>query len=475
MTRRIALAILLTVWAVLVAGCLVAYATVRWAMIAQFDQSLIAKASSVPELSRVPPGSPPRREAPAPAPPSPSPSPSPSPAPSPAPSVDRYVIKADTGVSVSPAGGGLILSDAQPLDASLSRLADGTPMRNVVVRGTARAPDGRPIGVTVAYWSDASNLYRLLDRLAVAFVVFGIAAGLLTAWVALWVSRAALRPLHATAEVIGEINPRNLHRRIDARRLPPELVPMATRLNDMLERIERAYAQRHQFLADASHELRTPVAALVTTMEVSLRHPRQAEAYRSALESSLGDARLLRRLVERLMEQCRADELTHDEPALEVDLSPLLVGCANQVSVLASERGVAVRAEVPPTLKVTTQPQRVRSIVTNLLANAVEYNRPGGSVELTVVPNASLIHFTIRDTGVGIPAEHLPHVFEPFYRADRARSGQPGHLGLGLSLVRSHVAALGGDVRVESTPGVGTTFHVDVPAGGSGNGDHRGA
>jgi heavy metal sensor kinase len=359
-----------------------------------------------------------------------------------------------------------------PSGASFTTLADGTPMRTVLVRGVARTPDGRSIGVTVAYWSDASHLFRLLNRLAAAFAVFGVVAGLLAAWVALAVSRAALRPLHETAAVIREISPRDLHRRIETARLPPELVPMASRLNEMLERIERAYGQRHQFLADASHELRTPVAALVTTIEVSLRHPRQAEAYRATLESCLSDARLLRHLVERLMEQCRAEELSHDEEVRDVDLAPLLNQCAAQAAVLGRERDVDVRAEVPASVRLMTQPQRLRSVVTNLLSNAVEYNRPGGRVDLIVRPNDQLLHLTVRDTGPGIAERHLPHLFEPFYRADQARSVQPGHLGLGLSLVRSHVEALGGSVRVESRVGEGTTFHVELPAtsrGGNGS------
>jgi heavy metal sensor kinase len=474
MTRRIALAILLTVWAALVAGCLVAYTTVRWALIEQLDRSLMNKASGVAELARVPPGMATRPAVGAAA-----ATPTTRPATRSAfasrarAPVDRYVVKTDKDFSVSKPAGGMVLADPELLEASFSALADGTPTRNVLVRGVAEGPDGRPLPVTVAYISDASHLFRLLDRLALAFAAFGIAAGLLAALVALWVSRAALRPLHATADVIGEISPRNLHRRIDARQLPPELVPMASRLNEMLERIERAYVQRHQFLADASHELRTPVAALVTAVEVSLRLPRAAEAYRGTLESCLSDARLLRQLVERLMEQCRADELSHDEPTEDVDLAPLLTQCADQAAVLARELGVAVRADVPPSLHLTTQPQRLRSVVTNLLSNAVEYNRPGGRVELTVRPNAQFIHLTVRDTGPGIAAEHLPHLFEPFYRADRARTVSPGHLGLGLSLVHSHVAALGGSVRVESTPGEGTAFHVDVPVGPGGRAEQR--
>jgi heavy metal sensor kinase len=450
MTRRIALAILLTVWAVLVAGCVVAYATVRWALIEQLDQSLVNKASALPELTRVPAGAVTR------------------PAPVPDPRVDRYTITDENGVLVSPTAGGMVLSQVTLLDASFSELADGTPMRNVWVQGVARRPKGGGIGVTIGYSANASHLFRLLNRLALAFSTFGVGAGLLAALVALRVSRAALRPLRETADVIGEISPRNLNRRIDARRLPPELVPVATRLNEMLDRIERAYVQRHQFLADASHELRTPVAALVTTIEVSLRHPRGAEAYRSTLDSCLSDARLLRQLVERLMEQCRADELSHDEAVEEVDLAPLLDQCAQQATVLASERGVDVRSEIPEHVPVKIQPQRLRSIIVNLLSNAVEYNQPGGRVELLVRPNGQFIHLTVSDTGPGIAAEHLPHLFEPFYRADRARSVQPGHLGLGLSLVRSHVSALGGEIRVESRVGEGTAFHVDVPVNRNG-------
>lgn len=451
MTRRIALAILLTVWAVLVAGCVVAYATVRWALVAQLDQSLIAKASTLPELARVPAGLPTTQ-----------------PAPPAAPRLDRYRINADNGVRISPPAGGVVLSNVVPSGASFSELADGTRLRTIVVRGVAATPDGRSVGVTVFYQADASHLFRMLNRLAGAFAAFGVGAGLVAAWVALAVSRAALRPLHETAAVIGEISPRALDRRIETSRLPPEIVPMASRLNEMLERIERAYAQRHQFLADASHELRTPVAALVTTIEVSLRHPRTADAYRNTLDSCLADARLLRQLVERLMEQCRADELSHDEAVEEVELAPLLGQCAAQAGVLGRERDVDVRSDIPPDVRITTQPQRLRSVVTNLLSNAVEYNRPGGRVDLLVQPNAQFIHLTVRDTGPGIAEGHLPHLFEPFYRADQARSVQPGHLGLGLSLVRSHVEALGGSVRVESRVGEGTTFHVDIPTGGGG-------
>jgi signal transduction histidine kinase len=457
MTRRIALAILLTVWAILIVGSGAAYLAVRWALIDQLDESLVAKASSLPALARF--HSPaaaaePRVES---GPASPT-------------AGDRYVIKSPTGQTLSAPAGGFALTDSTLLSASFSTLGDGTRMRSVTLRGAARGPDGAPVPVTITYQSSAGPLDRRLDRLALGFGVFGLGAGLLTGLVALGVSRSALRPLHATADVIGTIEPSHLDRRIDPTKLPPELLPMASRLNEMLAKIEAAYAQRHQFLANASHELRTPVAALVTTAEVSLRRPREAEAYRRTLESCLSDARLLRELVERLMEQCRADTLTHDEKPETVDIVPLLNQCADQAAALAGERDMRVGRDMPPAFVVTTQPQRLRSVVINLLSNAVEYNRPGGTIDLAVQPNGRYLHVTVKDSGQGIAAEHLPHLFEPFYRADRARSGQDGHLGLGLSLVQAHVAALGGKIRVESTVGEGTTFTVDLPLNGLPNG-----
>jgi signal transduction histidine kinase len=457
MTRRIALAILVTVWAILIAGCATAYLTIRWVLIDQLDRSLETRASALPELTRLA-GSGNEEEA----------------RPSPAPAVtgglstprgDRYLIRDATGKTLSPPAGGLADSNVRKVTAHFTTLADGKRMRSLTLEARVRGPGGAVAPVSIVFQGSAEALFQTLGRLAVSLTLFGITAGLLTALVALWVSRRALRPLHATADVIGTIDSSNLHRRIEVAQLPPELIPMATRLNEMLARLERDYAHRQQFLADASHELRTPVAALVTAAEVALRHPREAQAYRRALESCLGDARLLRRLVERLMEQCRADTLTHDEKPQQIELVPLLDDCADQAAVIAAERQVAVERSLPERFWLTTQPRRLRSIVTNLLSNAVEYNRPGGSVELVAEVVGESLRISVRDTGPGIEPGHIPHLFEPFYRADKARSLEVGHLGLGLSLVHSHVKAMGGEIEVESTPGKGTTFEVRIPLG----------
>jgi two-component system OmpR family sensor kinase len=296
-------------------------------------------------------------------------------------------------------------------------------------------------------------------------------AALTSGLIAFKVATAALRPLHHAAQIIGSIDERSLDRRIDSSRLPPELAPVATTLNAMLARLEDATQRRRQFLADASHELRTPVAALATTLEVALRRPREAAEYRRSLETCLTDARLLRQLVEALMTQARSELAVRDEPLEKVQLQPLLDQCAEVAVGLAQGKQVQVKVQGGPALHVLTQTARLRSILLNLLSNAVEYNNPGGEVMLCARQRTSEgpddlgageLVIEVQDTGPGIAPEHLPRLFEPFYRIDRARESS-GHLGLGLFLVQAHVKALGGECAVRSKLGEGTVFEVRLP------------
>ncbi len=248
---------------------------------------------------------------------------------------------------------------------------------------------------------------------------------------------------------------------------------MADRLNEMLARLQVAFDQRRQFLGDASHELRTPVAALMTNLEVTLRRERPAADYRVALGHCLTDARLLKELVERLMEQVRSETLDHDEPAAAVDVSRVLDECADMAAALGQEREIRVIRSFAPGITLSAPPHRFRSVVTNLLSNAVEYNRPGGSIEIQCGRNGHGFVLSVRDTGVGIAAEQLPHVFQPFYRADQVRQRDSGHLGLGLALVKAHLDAMGGDCAVQSRPDQGTVFEIHLPDLPEGNSTER--
>ncbi|MEA2736669.1 MAG: two-component system, OmpR family, heavy metal sensor histidine kinase CusS, partial [Humisphaera sp.] len=255
----------------------------------------------------------------------------------------------------------------------------------------------------------------------------------------------------------------NLGRRIDVNAMPIELVPMTRRLNEMLERLQNVFQQRKQFLADAAHELRTPTAALLTTLEVALRRPRDQAALMETMKSGLADARRLRKLVEQLMEHARSEHLRGPESMQEADVPAMLRECVQIVTPLAREKDISITEELPAELPFVTQRERMRSIVLNLLSNAIEYNRHGGSVRLAAERENGVLRLTIADTGQGITPEQLPQVFEPFYRGGNGRGDDPEHLGLGLFLVRSHVDALHGKCEIDSKVGVGTTLKITLP------------
>jgi signal transduction histidine kinase len=445
MTRRIASAILRTVWATLIAGGIIAYLTTRSLLLADLDDSLVDRARALPALSGQVEANPRLEES----------------------AGDRYVIYNRLGQTV----GRLPASQSgipQPvvLKAGFANLGDGKRVRRLELKFTPR--DGGA-SVIVVYSGSAERFDQVLSRLAVALTAFGLFAGAAAAAVAVAASRSALRPLRETTEAITAIDERRLDQRIDADALPSELRPMAGRLNEMLERLQSAFAQRKQFLADASHELRTPVAALVTTLEVALRRPRGAAELAETMQICLSDARMLRQLVQTLLEHARCDSAALQDAPEPFDAAVLLNQCADVADGLAAACEVTVVRSMPPALAINSEPPRIRAIVMNLLGNGVEYNRPGGQVELRARMDDSDLILSVRDTGVGIAPEHLANVFQPFYRSSKARndgheSAERQHMGLGLFLVESHVKALGGECQIESKLGEGTTVTVRLPA-----------
>ena len=487
MSRRIAIAILLTVWATLVGGGVVVYVTVKTLLLAEMDDRLYEAARNLPVVRG-------------------------SRSPVPATEARWYVVHEAkprrVGAPMAQAAAAAdALADPGPVglveDRRWAELAAGRRYRVLEIRfdrvpgaaadgtadGRGHTPGG---GLLLMYGEPSDRVDRILRRLRVSMLVLGAAAGAAAALVAVGVARAALRPLRDTAAVVGAIDEQNLGRRIDAAALPAELRPTAERLNAMLERLQGAFEQRRRFLADAAHELRTPVAALVSVLELALRRPRGPDELKEALQTSLTDARLLHRLVNVLLEHARG-EVSRSAPE-PVDAAALLNECADVVEPLAARRGITLVRRIEPGVELVAEPRRVTGIVVNLLSNAVEYNHPGGEVELSArlvsdggrngdngahgdngdAVAAEQLLLAVRDTGPGIAAEHLPELFQPFYRAGHTEAGQEGqHLGLGLFIVQSHVRAMGGTCRVDSTVGVGTTFHITLPGArrASGSGD----
>ena len=440
MTTRITVAILLITWTIIIVCFSAAFFTSQAKLLTMLDDSVTARASTVLEYSLNP------RE----------------PVDSLLPPGDTYEIRDESGGIVKKFAGDLTsLHQPVVMQRQFETAADGTRYRTLTIELAPSADQSA--GRTIKYSRPATRFDSLLTYLIVVLCSLGLFCGLATGLVALMVSRAALRPLRETANKIAAIDEKNLSVRIDEQKLPVELVPMTKRLNEMLGRLERVFEQRKQFLADAAHELRTPTAALLTTLEVSLRRQRDQKALVEAMGTALADARLLRRLVDKLLEHARSDNAM-DRPVLEeLDVAGLLSDCVTTVRSMATEKEVELVKDVPAELKFLTQRDRILSIVLNLLTNAIEYNRSGGRVEIRCAMDGETLVLSVRDTGQGISPEALPHVFEPFYRADRQKQGDTDHLGLGLFLVQSHIRALGGHCQIESKSGEGTTVRVTLP------------
>jgi signal transduction histidine kinase len=249
--------------------------------------------------------------------------------------------------------------------------------------------------------------------------------------------------------------------------MPPELQPVAQRLNEMLGRLEAAFTQQKRFIADAAHELRTPVAALRTTLEVAMSRPMptKAAAMRVSLERSLACAVMLGRLVEALLDHARTDraEAFPPEPA---DMAKLLEECRHTTEPLATAKGVTLQIAAAPQIACTLNARALSAILLNLLSNAIEHTDAGGGVSVACSLERDQLMLAVTDTGRGISPQDLPHIFEPFYRGDGARGADGGHLGLGLFLVQSNVRKMGGTIDVESKVGTGTEFMARIPLHG---------
>lgn len=436
MTRRLAIYMLLTVWAMLIAAGLTAYFAVRSILLADLDASLLAKAASLPEVSGKG---------------------------TPADARDRYLVRTEWGQTLARPVANTSAANRKPklVSAKFVRLDDGNLLRTVTVRIPPAHPAQAPL--TVVYSTPADAVHQVLTRLAGALGACGVIGGAMAAVVAALVARSALRPLNAVADTIGVIDEQRLDRRVDEHSLPEELQPVGQKLNVMLARLEQSFRQRRQFLADASHELRTPVAALVTTLDVTFAKKQQdASVWRRALEACHVTARTLRQIVERLTDEVHAERASASPPKW-IDAAPLLDCCATVTESLASAKGITVCRAFEGRWSLRTSPDRLRRALLNLLHNAVAYTPEGGTITLEARIEEADAIIRVCDTGVGIPPEHLPHVFSPFYRVDAARSSDSGHLGLGLFQVRTDVEAIGGVCEIDSEPGAGTRVTIRLP------------
>lgn len=309
-----------------------------------------------------------------------------------------------------------------------------------------------------------------LDRLVLAGLV---PSGLLVAGLAGWfLSRKSLAPVLAMADQARRISLDNLDQRLPVLNPRNELGRLAATFNDLFSRLNSAFAQQRQFVADASHELRTPVSVIRTAASVTLeKSDRSDDEYRNALTIVDEQSRRLSRIVEDMFRLARADAGRLALESRPFYLDELLAETSRAASILAASKNVRVELPALPEASCYGDEDLVRRMFMNMLENAVKYTPPGGrvAVGLTSVNGCHLV--SISDTGIGIPAEAQPHVFERFFRADKAKSrkdclkdGIGAGAGLGLSIARSIAEAHGGSLVLRHSDQEGSTFLATLPA-----------
>ncbi len=245
---------------------------------------------------------------------------------------------------------------------------------------------------------------------------------------------------------------------------PDEIERLGRAFNRMAERVREMLARQQAFVANAAHELRSPLTSLRLRIEMLQRHgqanPDLARHYLQQMETEIEH---LRRLVDHLLTLSRLDE-GQAPPQTPLDLAPILYDLADEMAPLIQTAGLHLQVDVPPHLPaVATDAESMRMVMRNLLDNAIKYTPSGGRVTLRAQAEDGMVCIAVSDTGPGIPADHLPHIFERFYRVDKTRSRRQSGAGLGLSLVRSIVEIHGGQVQVHSVPGEGSTFTIYLP------------
>jgi signal transduction histidine kinase len=331
-----------------------------------------------------------------------------------------------------------------------------------------REPD-IPVGdvLNVIYAAPTEESTRAITYAAVGIAIGTAILLLITVGLAVWGLRRSLQPLAelaGSASVVStsnwELNPS------DAARNTLELAPLTQAMTAMLAGLHRAFDQQREFLANAAHELKTPVAILKSTLQSLLQKPREAQEYRAGLEEALEDMARLEKLLHSMLRLARAEQWASGSAQRDLQVIDVATTCQSAIERLAPvarERNVAVNLSTDGAMPVRADAEDLELVWANLVENAIRFSPVGGRIQVRLHANASQGVVEVADEGPGMAAEELAHIFERFHRGDSSRARDTGGYGLGLPISKALIEAYGGSITPESTPGKGTRMIVSVP------------
>jgi heavy metal sensor kinase len=276
--------------------------------------------------------------------------------------------------------------------------------------------------------------------------------------------RQALSPVQSIMDAAREISLYHLSRRLPVPRSGDELESLSRALNEMIARLDESFQHTSRFTADASHELRTPLTIMRGELEALIARPKIPPEAAAELVSVLEEATRLTRTVEGLFALSRLDAGEARAERVRLDLAELVSTTVEQMCLLAEERQIDLRCETAEPVQVMGDRSRLKQVVVNLLDNAIKYTPAQGCVTLRVRAAEQRALFEVVDSGVGVAPDDLPHIFERFYRSEKARAGEAEGAGLGLSIVQSICTAHGGTVKLENISPRGCRVTVSLPA-----------
>lgn len=342
--------------------------------------------------------------------------------------------------------------ELQPTQQPFSNLSTVVPMPSLETSPLSiEMPESQTTGVQEI----VIRQVRLISLIGIGLFALVGAVG------AYWIAKQSLRPVRHLSHLAQKIQVQTLDQRLPAEGPPDEVKELADAFNEMLTRLERAFEQQSRFVADAAHELRTPLATLRTNLEVIQRDPNATfsdyQEMTIVLERALSR---LEKLVEDLLLLAKGEKEIQTEP---VELEVLLNEVIQELEPLARTHQIRISLDMAHQVIVPADTPLLGRAISNLLENGIRYNRPGGSVIVTVRRTTNGAEISVEDTGIGIPLEAQPHIFERFYRVDRSRARHQGGSGLGLSITAHIVQLYGGHIQLRSTPGVGSIFTIWLP------------
>jgi len=344
------------------------------------------------------------------------------------------------------------------MQGRIDSLFQDITIHNEDMRLLVKRTDNAVISIGYVVSEVKSTLYQLFMVQVIAFpfiLIISVIGGLV-------LSKLSLRPIDELAESADEITAKNLSRRLPEVYTNDEVGHLTHTLNRMIERLDTSFTQIKKFTSDASHELRTPLTILQGELEIALHSLKTPLEYEHLVISSLEEVARLTNVVETLLELSRAESGQIKMNLIEGDLSKLVRDIAEDAEILAESKGIVVETSIDDNIIIPYDSARMHQAFLNIVDNAIKYTI-NGKVFIILKKNKDFAEIIVKDTGVGIPDDELPHIFDRLYRVEKSRSSDIQGAGLGLSIVKWIVEGHNGKINVESLTNSGTTFIIKIP------------